>query len=204
MADTGSRSGEATRARLVAAAASAFSHRGFHGTTTAEIAAAAGCSEPTLFKYFGSKHALLVAALRETASQLLDELDPPRSSPDETGVDPFDEFAGRARLLLGDPRLAQLSRLRNYALAASDEVDLGSLTTGLATFLERIANAIAAGQRSGSIRRDVDPGHAADLVFSLTLLYGTRSAIAGNETAAAELSPVVDTLIDLLRAPERQ
>jgi AcrR family transcriptional regulator len=39
---------EATRARLVEAAIAAFAEKGFHGTTTRDIAAAAGMSPAAL------------------------------------------------------------------------------------------------------------------------------------------------------------
>ena len=88
MADIRTRAGEQTRRRLLEAAATAFSRRGYHGTATAEIAAAAGVSEPTLFKHFGSKQALLVAALKQTASDLMAELD----APFDPAEDPFEAF----------------------------------------------------------------------------------------------------------------
>ena len=40
-----------------------FARKGFHGTGTAELAARAGCSEPTLYKYFPSKQAVFAAVL---------------------------------------------------------------------------------------------------------------------------------------------
>jgi len=209
MARTSSGKGERTRSRLIAAAAEAFSRRGFHGTTTAEIAAAAGCSEPTLFKHFGSKHALLVAALEETATELLDALDGRSERGTEVqasgvgSVDPFEAFVARARVLLVDPRLGQLSRLRNFALAVTDEADLGTAQIGMTTFLGRVADAVAAGQRTGSVRTDASPPAVAEIVLALTLLYGTRSALVGNDAAATQLSPVIDTFIAMLRAPER-
>jgi AcrR family transcriptional regulator len=50
---------EATRARLLAAAVSAFAEKGFHGTTTRDIAAAAGMSPAALYIHFKSKEELL-------------------------------------------------------------------------------------------------------------------------------------------------
>jgi len=48
--------------RLIVAAIDLIAEQGYDGTTTKEIAAAAGFSEVTLFRHFGSKEALLVAA----------------------------------------------------------------------------------------------------------------------------------------------
>ncbi len=48
--------------RLLMAAIDLISYRGYNGVTTQEIAAAAGLSEKTLFRHFGSKQKLLEAA----------------------------------------------------------------------------------------------------------------------------------------------
>ena len=48
--------------KLILAAIDLIAEQGYDGTTTREIAAAAGVSEVTLFRHFGSKQALLIAA----------------------------------------------------------------------------------------------------------------------------------------------
>jgi AcrR family transcriptional regulator len=48
-----------TRARLWDAAIAAFSDKGFHGTTTRDIATAAGLSSAALYVHYESKEALL-------------------------------------------------------------------------------------------------------------------------------------------------
>jgi AcrR family transcriptional regulator len=50
---------EATRARLLDAATAAFAEKGFHGTTTRDIAAAAGMSPAALYVHHKSKEELL-------------------------------------------------------------------------------------------------------------------------------------------------
>ena len=60
-------SGQERQASLISAAASLFAANGFTGTTTKEIAKAAGVSEALLFKHFPTKHALYTAILEEKA-----------------------------------------------------------------------------------------------------------------------------------------
>src|SRR5262245_28342477 len=55
--------GEERRRVIVDAALTLFSQKGFRGTTTKEIAQAAGCSEATLFKHFATKDELYSAIL---------------------------------------------------------------------------------------------------------------------------------------------
>jgi len=51
---------ERTRARISAAALELFARNGYDGTTVAEIAAAAGVTEMTFYRHFGSKAQLLI------------------------------------------------------------------------------------------------------------------------------------------------
>lgn len=65
------------QAGLIAAAASLFAAKGFNGTTTKEIAKAAGVSEALVFKYFPTKRALYAAILAEkvTVNELLEAVE---------------------------------------------------------------------------------------------------------------------------------
>ncbi len=73
-----------TRETILAAAARVFSQHGFRGSTTRRIAEAASVNEVTVFRYFGSKAALLQEAVRginvNAAKNSLphDPVDPPR------------------------------------------------------------------------------------------------------------------------------
>jgi AcrR family transcriptional regulator len=55
--------GDERRRVIIDAALALFARKGFRGTTTKEIAEAAGCSEATIFKYFTSKDELYSAIL---------------------------------------------------------------------------------------------------------------------------------------------
>jgi AcrR family transcriptional regulator len=56
-------SGEARRRQIVQAAVELFSRKGFRGTTTREIAEAAGISEAMIFKHFATKQELYSAII---------------------------------------------------------------------------------------------------------------------------------------------
>jgi AcrR family transcriptional regulator len=51
------------RAKILVEASRLFAARGFHGTSTRDIAAAVGVRQPTLYSHFESKHAILAALL---------------------------------------------------------------------------------------------------------------------------------------------
>ena len=59
--------GEERRLQLLAVAVSLFSERGFRGTTTKEIAQAAGVSEAMVFRHFATKEELYAAILDHKA-----------------------------------------------------------------------------------------------------------------------------------------
>src|SRR5262245_31180660 len=61
-------SSEERRAAIIKAVRRLFADKGFHGTTTRELAEAAGVSEALLFKHFPTKEALYLAMLHACCS----------------------------------------------------------------------------------------------------------------------------------------
>ncbi len=76
------------QAGLIAAASSLFAAKGFNGTTTKEIAKAAGVSEALVFKYFPTKRALYGAILEEkiTVNELLEAVEESAKKRDDRRV----------------------------------------------------------------------------------------------------------------------
>ncbi|MCS3780082.1 TetR/AcrR family transcriptional regulator [Tsukamurella ocularis] len=66
---------DATRARLLSAAAAAFAERGFHGTTTRDIASAAGMSPAAVYVHYKSKEQLLHQLSRVGHQRIIDAID---------------------------------------------------------------------------------------------------------------------------------
>ena len=60
------------REAVLAAAQVAFARRGLHGTSTEEIAAGAGISQPYLFRLFGTKKRLFVATVERCMADTLE------------------------------------------------------------------------------------------------------------------------------------
>lgn len=69
---TGAATREARREELLSAATRAFARRGYFGTTTNEVAAEAGISQPYVVQYFGSKESLFLQ-VHERAGRLVTE-----------------------------------------------------------------------------------------------------------------------------------
>lgn len=79
-----------TRDQILAAATAVFAQHGFRGSTTRRIADKAGVNEVTIFRYFGSKDALLEEAVRLDSRVPLGGLLP------EVPVDPETELTSWA------------------------------------------------------------------------------------------------------------
>jgi len=67
--------GVSTREQLKCAAARLFREQGFHGTSVAQIAAAAWITKSSLYHHFPSKQALLAEILTDTASRVTPALE---------------------------------------------------------------------------------------------------------------------------------
>jgi AcrR family transcriptional regulator len=110
---------DATRARLLSAATSEFAKKGFHGTTTRDIAAAAGMSSAALYVHHKSKEELLYLISRGGHQNTLNLLrEATTSSPD-----PVEALRNVVHtFVLDHANVHTLARVVNYELAAlSDE-----------------------------------------------------------------------------------
>lgn len=116
--------GEERRLQILAVAVSLFSERGFRGTTTKEIAQAAGVSEAMVFRHFATKQELYAAILDHKACSG-DRFEPAEMAAD--GIKRKDDRAVFESLALGalehhekDPdfqRLLLHSALEKHELA---------------------------------------------------------------------------------------
>lgn len=88
------------RDQILDAAARVYAQHGFRGATTRRIADAAGVNEVTLFRTFGSKAALIEAALRQTGAV---DAAAPHALPD-VPRDPERELGAWAAVQLDDLR----------------------------------------------------------------------------------------------------
>ena len=145
------------RRHLVETALRLFTDGSYHGTTTAEIARAAGVSEPILYRHFASKRELYLAALedvwartRETWGRALDE------APDACAAI---EAIGKGHVSVRSPKL-QLAELWVQALSeASEDGELKRHLRGhMREVHDFVADLVRRGQAEGAIaaERDAD------------------------------------------------
>lgn len=123
-----------TRTELLNAATAVFSQHGFRGSTTRRIADAAGVNEVTLFRYFGSKEALLQEAIANTSEG------PTLTTFPETPVDPDRELTEWCGVMI-----ARLHAKRSIIRKCMSEIEEHPemITTAVSTPV-RAANDLAA------------------------------------------------------------
>ena len=158
------------RRLLVETAIRVFSEGSYRGTTTAEIARAAGVSEPILYRHFASKRELYLAALDHVwakAKAKWEEL--LLGSPSVAGG--FEDM-GSGHFSVRDCEF-QLAELWVQALGeAADDPELRKhLRKHMREVHDFLADAIRRGQEDGSLHPDRDP-EAEAWVFMAGGLFG--------------------------------
>jgi AcrR family transcriptional regulator len=117
------------RDKLLDAAARVYAEAGYRGATTRRIATAAGVNEVTLFRTFGSKAALIDAAVRSRAASA----GAGRAQLPEHPVDPERELTDWATALLAHLRETR-SLLRKGMSELEERPDVGPCLAGGVSF----------------------------------------------------------------------
>lgn len=188
-------SGEERRAQIVKVASGLFSKKGFKGTTTREIAKAAGISEAVIFKHFSRKEDLYKAIIDSRCS---DNEGGPRLIGMLKGKSGREVFMTVAVYLLEehqkDPsfmRLLTYSALEQHSLS---ELFLKTRAMELLGFLEdKIHEFIRDG-----LMRDVDPALAARAFIGMVDHYSIGQELYGfKRYFRRPLEEVAETFVDI-------
>jgi AcrR family transcriptional regulator len=183
------------RTQLLNVAAELFAERGYRGTTTAELAKAAGVTEPILYRHFASKLELFVTLIEEVSTEVLDAW--------EAMLQPTTEPNERLRVLLaGNPathdRGRSIYRVVFQAMTEfhSDPTIARALLnhlTRLHTFLEEELTKL---QRTDVVRSDVDAGRLAWMLVSTAIGFGMMTGLNASESTGV---PEPHAMQELLR-----
>lgn len=187
--------GDERRAVILDAAHREFSRAGFHGASTARIAAAAGCSEPMLYKHFAGKQDLFTAVLEHTSQTIEERFDLLLSIPGSIA----DNWTMGLPLIYSDPAYADTVRLRMLALSAIDDPMVRETLTSInERLLAWIRKAIQRGKDEGSVHPDVDPEYVHAMWIGIQFSSCYREAMVPG--TYAEMLPHAERFIDSLRA----
>jgi AcrR family transcriptional regulator len=152
-----------TRARLLQAAVTAFAERGFHATSTRDIAAAAGMSPAAVYVHHRSKEELLYVISRHGHETTLDLVRAAVASAE----DPASQLAAVAReFAVHHARSHTTARVVNYELAALSEEHLAEIREMRRAIGAEIRELVERGVGAGDFTTP-DPGMAANSLLSL-------------------------------------
>jgi AcrR family transcriptional regulator len=184
--------GDHTKAKLLQATTSLVARVGYHAATTRAIADAAGVSEGTIYRHFPDKRALFFAAILDNQLELMHWMS---GLPDQAGTADLTETLTECLLRLSALRQTVLPL--ELALATDPELantretnDLGTALTALGGPPDQLARYLAAEQRLGRIRPDVDPVKVA-IILLAALFALAVSQIPDNEVTAADVVKIL-------------
>jgi AcrR family transcriptional regulator len=187
------------RSCILEAGRHTFARKGFHGTSTAELAARAGCSEPTLYKYFPSKQAVFAAVLDDATRCITVRVaELMRGAEDPLEV-PLLAIAQQAAT---DELIVEVVRLRMLAVSLVEDDEIrAALARSAQTMRSGMVARLAASRTHGRVRDDIDLETAAWLWLGMTLAGGFAYALDPEE--ARELVPrMAGTFVTMLRPLE--
>lgn len=192
---------EKKRAQIRTAAKELFLRSGFQGTSTDAIAAAAGVSKETLYRYYARKEDLFVDVVRSLTTERLhlaqwtERSTEPTSMQDlrmllraiaqevvETMVQP--EYQAIFRLMLAElPRFPELGPLFRQTVPEP-------ANNALLTLLRQ-------GQAHGVVRQHIDLPMIGRMFFSTLLSYGVLDGLLSNaQTPQIPEASVIDTFVE--------
>jgi len=141
MTPTARKTADERRIAVLAAARSQFADHGYNGASTEAIARDAGISQPYLFRLFGTKKDLFIAAARDCMGQTLEAF--MTAADGLIGPEALAAIGHRYSELLGDRQMLKM-QMQMYAAACNDAEIQRAAREGygaLVEYVERVSGA---------------------------------------------------------------
>ncbi len=181
--------GEATRARLLAAATTAFAAHGYHDTRVSDIVQAAGITQPAFYLYFASKEAIfaeLIASFQTQIKQLVGAVLPTASGASTSITDHIRaNLEAIYRLLDADHQLTRVVLFHNPE-AARQQDELAALM--------RVQ--MAQGQAAGILRANLDLDVVAFALIGMVEQLARRWLLTGEKDVVALATVHADLVLN--------
>ena len=191
------------RRQIIESARQIFADQSYAKVGTADLAKAAGVSEPALYRYFSGKKELFLATLRTTAPKLLEiwqsiayDVDDPLETLWSIGVHYYDHIQSHSGTM----------KLQFQAVSEAHDPEIrGALRENFASFVDFVAETLDEGKRRGIVRRELDSRFVAwqflgiGLTLDLMHLLGFSSEL--NRSKVEEWGRLYQ---EAVRAPRKQ
>ncbi len=189
------RKGEATRQRIVAAAATLFNQRGFAGCSMSDVMEATGLEKGGVYRYFASKEDLAREAfghaLRGSLRLRTDDLEEGTSAVEHLRV-------SIARFIEVPSQTPGGCPLMNTAIDADDgnPVLRELARKGLQTWKRRVEHVVRLGVRRGEIRTGTEPRRISNVIVATLEGALMISRLEGRKDALWDAQAVLNTVLD--------
>lgn len=192
------------REAIVRAAARLFAQKGFRGTTTRELAAALGVTEPVLYQHFRTKKDLYRAIIEVKVSESAHDASPFLALTDTDDDRAFFTALGELILRRFDKDV-ELSRLILYSALESTELGEVFFDRAISDFYRIIARYIRRRARAGAFKA-VQPDAAARGIIGMFHYHGMIGLLYPSRVKKSNRRKLLDQLVTLfllgIQAPE--
>lgn len=187
------------RRQLLETAAGRFARYGYRGATTADLARAAGVTEPVLYQHFDSKLALFVTLIREIGDDVIAAW--------RDALQDVDGPHERLRIILaGNPAANErgqgVYRVIFQAMTESGgEPEIAkAIRRHVSTLQKFIADELAGLQKAGIVRQDESADELAWMLVDVAIGFGMISSVrVRSRSRARSKEDTQRLLMDLLQ-----
>ena len=196
------RKGQATRDRIVAAAATLMHERGVAGTSTEDVQLAAGVSASQVYHYFGDKRSLTRAVIEYWSNAILGAQEPAL-----VHLDDVDALRGWADAIVAVQRAngfrggCPLGSLASE-LADGDDAARDDLAAGYQRWRDAIRAGLVDMKERGDLVESADPDQLATAL--LTTLQGgllLTKTLRNSEALETSLNTMIDHIASFVARP---
>jgi len=158
------------KAQLLDTAASLFAERGYSGATTAELAKAAGVTEPIIYRHFASKKDLFVALIDRTGDRTIELWEGELAS----AKTPAERLQ---RLIGANPMVSERGRgVYRVIVQAMTEIEDDDIMAAIRRHIESLhrflAHEVGKAQQESVVSKAFSPEITAWMLLHLGLGYG--------------------------------
>jgi AcrR family transcriptional regulator len=190
------------RRQIIESAREVFAAQSYAKVGTADLAKAAGVSEPALYRYFSGKKELFLATLHSTAPMLLElwqsiayDVDDPLETLWSIGVHYYDHLQSHSATM----------KLQFQAVSEADDPEIReALRENFAGFVQFVTDTLEEGKQRGVVRRDIDCRLVAWQFLGIGLTLDLMHLLGfSSELERSQVEQWGQLYQEMLRAPRR-
>lgn len=191
------------RLQLLQTASKLFSELGYARTTTAQLAQAAGVTEPIIYRHFASKRDLFVALVEQTGQRTLELWNESLAS----AKDPADRLkillGKNPMVALGDEEASAYRVILQSITEVDDDVIHKAVDDHFHAMHAFLVQEVEAAQEAGRVRQRFPADMIAWMLIDVALGYGVLQAMGVSNTNRASSGATLPQMIAEILLPGR-